>query len=208
MMTPACPADQLTNATAPRPGAPARDVVVLGSAGVGYLLTDALRDTGLSVGSWLLPAAASPDRARLQLRHTLDGGGQQAATVASWRRAPLLIDCFTDPIVADEIEPAVHARLHGRGTGVLRLHLSPGAGHRPPGALGVCAPLELDLEWERLYCPPITRLTLSAEAAGPLAAAISPYARTLRTLLGILPPPPPGHRSRWSTAADQFDGEL
>lgn len=207
-MTTVCQADPPTKAAVPRVVAPARDVVVLGSAGTGYLLTDALRDAGLSVGSWLLPAAASPNRARLHLRDALDGGGQAAATVASWGRAPLLIDLFADPIVAGEIEPAVHRRLHEHGPGVLRLHLSPGAAHRPAGTLGVCAPLELELEWERLYCPPTTRLTLAAEAAGPLAASIAPYARTLHTLLDMLPPPPPGHRSRWSAATDRFDGEL
>ncbi|MFD3922842.1 hypothetical protein [Streptomyces sp. NPDC058595] len=154
-----------------------RDVVVFGCSGTGYVLTDALRAAGLSVGSWLLPAGATPVRAATRYFRDLDDG----STAARWYGAAVGISLWRCPRVAARVDPLAHATLERHapagGARLRWLNLSPSSSATP-----------LVADWsEHLYLPPGTRSAL--EAAAQDADPAGTYARTVRALLRTLPGP-------------------
>lgn len=162
-----------------------RDVVVLGTAGPAYAITDALRRAGMSVGAVLTPMWAEADRAA-ELAAVEAARPENAA---AWRRTTLVVSCFCDSsAVAHAVQDAVTPALYGPvGLGPVWLRLSPVPhGTAAPLDHVVDAPLRADG----------TRLSLPAGSARVLRAQIGRVRRTplhtrvLHALL-TLPAAPP-----------------
>ena len=193
MTTTATPTDLTDWWPAPRPARTvraartirARDVVVLGTAGPAYQVTDALRRAGMSVGAVLLPMWADP-------RQAAEMAAAEAArpeTVAAWRTAPLVVSCFCDSsALAHAVQDAVSPALHGpAGLGPVWLRLSPilhGTAAAP--AHLVDAPMRVD--GARLSLPPASARVLRAQIGQARRTPL--HARAVRALL-TLPAAPP-----------------
>lgn len=166
---------------------PPPDVVVLSTAGLGYVLTDSLREAGLSVGAELVPPRADRDRVRDQVARDL----ADPDTVAAWRPATLVVSMFHPCTPAADIEDLVDRALaRGRtpGSEPLWLQLSP-VPHRSPGRDVVHAPLTLSTLAEEVYLATPTRRLIAQELSGRRALRNSAYRCVLRALLALPMPP-------------------
>jgi hypothetical protein len=166
-----------------------RHVVVLGASETSYTITDALREDGLSVGSWLLPARCCPYRARDQIRNDL----AHPATLQSWFSAAMVISVWPEwprSSLGDVVDPLVHSAL---GPEPQWLRLTRTNDSSVPRALD--APVILDPYRAHCYLPAATRhyltdLLQETDPAGILG-------RTMKALLTALPAAP-GRRSHQS----------
>lgn len=138
-----------------------RDVVVWGTAGFGYRVTDALRTHGgLSVGSWLMPPGADPDRVWEQLRALFPD--------PRWTPAPVVITIWAGayheaPGVGRALT-AMQRHIHSNHAAV-HLDLSP-VPAAPITARTAHAPCALSVPTDRVY------LTTTADRALQRAARI------------------------------------
>lgn len=162
-----------------------RDVVVWGSAGPAYRVTDALRAAGLSVGYWLLPPATEPARITRQLIRDLE----QGAIPDTWKHAPTVITLWATHHAASAA--AVDMRYIHSAPGTVHVDLTPA---RAPAitATTVRAPLTLSWLSEEVFLP-----AASADALAAAAPTVtSDAARVLSALTAL--PSPPGHLLRTS----------
>lgn len=163
----------------------ARDVVVLGTAGPAYQVTDTLRRAGMSVGAVLLPMWADP-------RQAAEMAAAEAArpeTVAAWRTAPLVVSVFCDSsALAHAVQDAVTPALHGpAGLGPVWLRLSPIL-HGLAAAPGNLIDAPLRADGARLSLPPASARALRTQIGQVRRTPL--HARALRALL-TLPAAPP-----------------
>ncbi|GGO42591.1 hypothetical protein GCM10012287_03830 [Streptomyces daqingensis] len=179
------PAADPVAATPTRTARPApvrtRDVLVLGTAEVAYCVTDALRQAGLSVGSWLAPADACHHRTREHIRRDL----ADPATLRSWSSAAVVISVWHGSArhshPGEVVEPLVDAALERQAPHWLRLT----RGVTDGGPQEAQAAVDHDPYRSTCYLPPGARahLTRLRDQADPDGV----YARTLTALLNVLP---------------------
>lgn len=150
---------------------PARDVVVAGTAGPAYAITDLLRDADLSVGSSLHPYGGHPGRCRAQVEDALE----DPELTASWTAAEVIVTLWQDPL-----HHTVACPLQERLPYARWLHLgSTSVGGRDP----VHAPVTVETHTDRCFLGPGARAVLAREATR--GDPTRPWHLTVSALLGL-----------------------
>lgn len=160
---------------------PHRDVVVWGTAGCAYTVTDGLRAAGLSVGSWLMPHHADAGRAQAMAARLHDD-----VETRRWRHAPVIVSVWQDQKTARAL--AADMRIaHAGNSPAVHIDLSPAAAPQVTAAT-VRAPLVLDWIVGRAYLDSAGHqaLTAAIQWAPPAATRVLRALATLPRRAGHL----------------------